>query len=99
LLCYFINIKRKDMNKKLILPAEIKICATCSFWDGERRVDPEFAIVVVDEACRGECLVLNKYRQGVNDESKWRDDCLWEHLAPDAPDTLDAPGDKQISPG
>jgi hypothetical protein len=73
------------MNKKLILPAEIKVCATCSFWDGERRVDSELAVVVVEEDCQGECLVESKARKGLNGESKWRDDCLWEHLAPDAP--------------
>jgi hypothetical protein len=73
------------MNKKLILLAEIKVCATCSFWDGERRVDPELAVVVVEEDCQGECLVQSKPRQGLNDEFKWRGDCLWEHLAPDAP--------------
>jgi hypothetical protein len=73
------------MNKKLILPAEIKVCATCSFWDGERHVDSELAVVVVKEGCQGECLVESKFRNGLNDEFKWRDDCLWEHLAPDAP--------------
>jgi hypothetical protein len=73
------------MNKKLILPAEIKICATCSFWDGERRIDSELAVVVVEEDCQGECLVESKARKGLNSELKWRSDCLWEHLAPDAP--------------
>ncbi|MDR3221960.1 MAG: hypothetical protein LBU46_08165 [Candidatus Accumulibacter sp.] len=70
------------MNKKLILPAEIKICATCSFWDGARKIDSELAIVVVEESCQGECLVENKYCQGLNNEFEWRDDCLWEPLAP-----------------
>lgn len=74
------------MSKKLILPAEVKICATCSYWDGERKVDPELAVVVVDEGCEGECLVQSKCCQGLNDEFEWRDDCLWEHLAPDAPE-------------
>ena len=27
------------MVDKLILPAEVKVCATCSYWDGERRDD------------------------------------------------------------
>lgn len=71
------------MSKKLILPAEIKVCATCSYWDGERKVDPELRVVVVEESCSGECLVQNKCCQGLNDEFEWRDDCLWEHLAPD----------------
>lgn len=46
------------------------------------KVDPE-AGVVVDEGCEGECLVQSKCCQGLNDEFEWRDDCLWEHLAPD----------------
>ncbi len=75
-----------DMSKKLILPAEIKVCATCSYWDGQRKVDPELAVVVVDEGCEGECLVQSKCCQGLNDEFEWRDDCLWEHLAPDDQD-------------
>jgi hypothetical protein len=73
------------MHKKLILPAEIKVCATCSFWDGERHVDSELAVVVIEESCRGECLAKGQLRKGLNDESKWRNDCLWEHLAPDVP--------------
>jgi hypothetical protein len=85
--------QKKDMNKKLILPAEIKVCATCSFWDGERRVDSELGVVVVDEDCQGECLVQGKYRPGLNDEIQWCDDCPWEHLAPDAAD-----GGEQDSP-
>ena len=71
------------MNQKLIIPAEIKVCATCSYWDGERKVDPELGVVVVADSCQGECLVQGKCCQGLNDEGEWRDDCLWEHLAPD----------------
>jgi hypothetical protein len=75
------------MGKKLILPAEIRVCATCSYWDGERTVDPELAVVVIEESCLGECLVENKFRPGLNHEFECRDDCLWEHLAPDAQGT------------
>ena len=71
------------MADKLILPTEVKVCATCSFWDGERKVDPELRVVVVDGTCEGECLVQGKCCRGLNDEGEWRDDCLWEHLAPD----------------
>jgi cytochrome c2 len=71
------------MSKKLILPAETKICATCSFWDGERKIDPELGVVVVEESCKGECLAYSECRRGLNDESQWGNDCLWEHLAPD----------------
>ncbi len=87
------SLLQQTMGKKLILPAEIKICATCSYWAGERKVDPELRVVVVEEGCSGECLVQSKDCQGLNDEFEWRDDCLWEHLAPD--DTPDDAEDKQ----
>lgn len=74
-----------DTKQKLIIPAEVKVCATCSFWDGERKVDPELRVVVIEDACEGECLVQGKCCRGLNDEGEWRDDCLWEHLAPDEP--------------
>ncbi len=72
------------MSKKLILPAEVKVCATCSFWDGERKVDPELGVVVIEESCKGECLVQSKDRRGLSDDPEWKNDCLWEHLAPDS---------------
>ena len=71
------------MTPKLIIPAEVKVCAPCSYWDGERKIDSELRVVVVADSCEGECLVQEKCCQGLNDEGKWRDDCLWEHLAPD----------------
>ena len=73
------------MSQKLILPAEVKVCATCSYWDGERKVDQELSVVVVEEDCRGECLVQCKCRQALTEEVEWDKDCLWEHLAPDEP--------------
>jgi hypothetical protein len=82
------------MNKKLIIPAEIKICATCSYWDGERKVDPELRVVVIEDSCQGECLAQGACCQGLNDEAGWRDDCLWEHLAPDEPGSDDKGGAK-----
>ena len=42
------------MAEKLILPAEVKICATCTYWDGERQVDAEMKLVVVADDCTGE---------------------------------------------
>jgi hypothetical protein len=72
------------MGKKIILPAEVKICATCSYWDGIRSVDPELGLVVVDESCEGECLVESECRHALTDELGKRSDCLWEHLAPDS---------------
>jgi hypothetical protein len=76
------------MKPKLILPAEVKVCATCSYWDGERKVDTELRLVVVEEGCEGECLVQEKSCNGLNDEGETRRDCLWEHLAPDESDDL-----------
>jgi len=74
-----------NMGKKLIVPAEIKICATCSYWDGERQVDSDLRVVVVDESCKGQCLVQSECRQAMTDEFAFYPDCLWEHLAPDEP--------------
>ena len=50
------------MTQKLIIPAEVKVCATCSYWDGERQVDEEMKLVVVDCECEGECLVQETAR-------------------------------------
>jgi hypothetical protein len=71
-------------KKKLILPAEVKVCATCSYWDGERMVDPELRVVVVAEDCEGECLVQTKCSPSLNDGRAETEHCAWEHLAPDA---------------
>lgn len=73
------------MTPKLILPAEVKVCATCSYWDGDRKVDTELRLVVVEESCEGECLVQEKCCGALNDEGAGKSECLWEHLAPDEP--------------
>ena len=85
------------MSKKLIIPAEVKVCATCSYWDGERAVDPELRVVVIAETCQGECLVQGTCCQGLNDEGEWQKDCLWEHLAPDGAPAEAAQRDEQPS--
>lgn len=72
------------MPRKLILPAEIKVCATCSYWDGARTVDPELRVVVVRQSCRGECMVKEAMRRGLNDV-RGEADCTWDHIAPDEP--------------
>jgi len=78
------------MNK-LILPAEAKLCATCSYWGGERRVDTELRLVVVADDCSGECLVQGKDSHGLNDVRQHSiEDCAWEHLAPDSPLAADS---------
>lgn len=70
------------MSQKLILPAEVKVCATCSYWDGERRVDADVKVVVVDSECEGECLVQECCKPGLHDI---RQECLcmWEDLNPE----------------
>lgn len=72
------------MAEKLILPTEVKVCATCSYWDGERQVDAEMKLVVVSEDCEGECLVQEKVKPGVHDVRK-ECSCMWEDLEPDIP--------------
>lgn len=74
------------MMKKLIIPAELKICATCSYWDGERRVDSELGLVVVAEDCQGECLVCSQPSLALSGQSQ-SPDCLWEDLATEQPAT------------
>lgn len=89
------------MEKKLIIPTEVKVCATCSYWDGERRVDEEYNLVVVADDCRGECLAQEKEFDGLNDV-RHMPDCAWESLdvtdaaVPD-PESDSAPQSK--SPG
>lgn len=65
--------------QKLILPAEVKVCATCSYWDGERQVDHEMRVVVVDQACEGECLAQEKSRNALNDV-RGEHHCIWEDI-------------------
>jgi hypothetical protein len=81
--------------KKLILPAEVKVCATCSYWDGERDVDTDLRLVMVSDDCAGECLVQSKSSPGLNDVRREIDGCLWEHLAPDSvPDSASDDAEK-----
>lgn len=70
------------MAEKLILPTEVKVCATCSFWDGERQVDPEALVVVVSEECQGECLVTETNKSCLHHIS-CEEACLWEDVVPD----------------
>lgn len=76
------------MADKLILPTEVKVCATCSYWDGERQVDADMKLVVVSEECHGECLVQEKDKPGLHDV-RHECTCMWEDLEPDAPSSDD----------
>lgn len=69
------------MADKLILPSEVKVCATCSYWDGERSVDPEVNVVVVESGVEGECLVHAQQMQALWD-TRQDPECLWEDLTP-----------------
>ncbi|MDE2584661.1 MAG: hypothetical protein KGN39_04625 [Betaproteobacteria bacterium] len=77
------------MSRKLIVPTEVQVCATCSYWDGERKVDPEVGVVVVDECCHGECLVRESALPGLRHKSDDAD-CAWESLEGDPLDEDDA---------
>jgi hypothetical protein len=72
------------MAEKLILPTEVKVCATCSYWDGERQVDEEMKLVVVSGETEGECLVQETKKHCLHDIRK-ECLCLWEDLEADAP--------------
>lgn len=74
------------MAEKLIVPTEVKVCATCSYWDGERRVDPEMQVVVVSLSCQGECLAQEEQKPGLLDAPRHDDTCIWEDLSPDGSD-------------
>ena len=77
------------MEKKLILPAEVKVCATCSYWDGERQVDEELNLVVVAEECRGECLAHEAVCDGLTDV-RGIHHCSWEPLDAEGGDESEA---------
>ena len=79
------------MAEKLILPTEVKVCATCSYWDGERRVDPEMQVVVVSENCQGECLAQEEQKPALLDAPRHDCDCIWEDLTPDAAEAAEHP--------
>ena len=75
------------MSRKLIVPTEIQVCATCSYWDGERKVDAEVGVVVVDACCQGECLVRESALPALRHQSGDAD-CEWEHLVGDEPEEV-----------
>jgi hypothetical protein len=74
--------------RKLILPTEIRVCATCSFWDGERRVSPETRVVVVSERCAGECILRGQCT-ACTAPGGALDGCAWEPIGDDPPDGPD----------
>ena len=71
-------------DRKLILPAEIKVCATCTYWDGVRTVDNHLRLVVVSESCEGECLVGEVTRRALRAVDQDAS-CMWDDLQGDDP--------------
>ena len=69
-------------DRKLIIPAEVKLCATCTYWDGSRKVDGEMKVVVVSEACRGTCLYKECATAALTDVRQVHQ-CMWEKLDED----------------
>lgn len=69
-------------DRKLILPTEIKVCATCTYWDGDRVVDEDLRVVVVCESCKGECLVTESQMSAL-ERGVPVCECLWDDLHAD----------------
>ncbi len=72
------------MTEKLILPAEVKVCGTCTYWDGERQVDEDNRLVVVDSESQGECLVQEAKKCALHDSRQERE-CEWDDLGGETP--------------
>lgn len=70
-------------ERKLILPTEVKVCATCTYWDGERNIDEEMRVVVVTETCTGECLVSESQTSALATGTP-HCECLWDDLEGEA---------------
>lgn len=73
-------------DHKLIVPVELKVCATCTYWDGARSVDADVRVVVVGESCEGECLVREVSvlpLRAVHADTE----CLWDSVTADDPVT------------
>ena len=69
------------MAEKIVLPNEVPLCGTCSYWDGERKVDEESQLVVVESNSNGTCLITEKQRPALYANPK-KHACLWEDLNP-----------------
>ena len=69
------------MAEKLVLPNEVPLCGTCSYWDGKRKVDEESQLVVVESNTHGTCIITEKQRPALYANPK-QHACLWEDLNP-----------------
>lgn len=86
------------MGEKVILPDEVKVCCTCTYWDGERRVDEDSRMVVVEPDCEGECLLQEAQKEGLRD-MRAESDCAWApiHEAEEHPSPVSEPGTDESS--
>jgi hypothetical protein len=82
-------------DNKLILPAELKVCATCPYWAGERSVDDDVRLVVVNECSRGECLVRERPMPALRAVAHHQD-CLWDVLEGDKPASDELPAEPRF---
>ncbi len=78
-------------GRKLILPAELRVCATCSYWDGARSHDAETKLVVVEHRCPGECL-LREEQIGCTTPADGLKLCAWEPIESEPPSGTSATG-------
>ena len=83
-------------DRKLILPSELRVCATCTYWDGLRSVDEELRVVVVCDCCEGECLVRQVPMPALR--AVHRDaGCLWDAVPADDPPLDERPAQRPRS--
>ena len=71
-------------DPKLIVPVELKVCATCAYWAGVRSVAEDVRVVAVCESCAAECLVREVSMPPlwpVHEDTK----CLWDAVCVDEP--------------
>lgn len=79
------NTKNKHSNL-VFLPSETEICATCSYWDGKRKVDEDLKLVVVEAQQQGICLVKDQSKLALSPKHL-EYNCLWEDLQPNVDET------------
>lgn len=83
-------------DRKLIIPAEVKLCATCSFWDGDRKVDDEMRVVIVSEKCCGVCLYKECSTEALTDVRHVHH-CMWEDIDGEAAPAAEQSQDQAAS--
>lgn len=81
------KLSDNSVSDELIVPTEFAVCATCGFWDGQRRVDEEAGLVVVKQDLEGECLLRSISVPGLFAASlaspELQHQCEWEPIEGD----------------